>query len=148
MRLELRGIPLDMHIACACHVHACMYTHTHTHTQVYKGPNTSCQIPITVFSSPYEARVRCCTTCTVNGLEEQLWSGNSSSVQCVCVGKTKEKPGTDGIVEGEGRSSTEGGNITAKRKEPLSVQAWGVIVFVVLSVITLILAFLLGQYAM
>ena len=124
---------------------------TQLHTQVYKGPGTSCQVPITAFSSPYEARVRCSTTCMVNDLEEQLWSGHSSSVQCVCTKKNKEQqPEVDGVQKGgEGQGSVAGGkDKIVKIKEPLSVQAWGIIVFVVLSVITLILAFVLGQYAM
>ena len=123
--------------------------------QVYKGPGTSCQVPINAFSSPYEARVRCSTTCTVNDLEEQLWSGHSSTVQCVCVKKSKEQlTEVDGVPRGgggEGQSLTADGKVnkTGKSsKEPLSVQAWGIIVFVVLSVITLVLAFALGKYAM
>ena len=124
---------------------------TQLHTQVYKGPGTSCQVPITAFSSLYEARVRCSTTCMVNDLEEQLWSGHSSSVQCVCTKKNKEQQAeVDGVPRGgEGQGSVaDGKDKTVKIKEPLSVQAWGIIVFVVLSVITLILAFVLGQYAM
>ena len=120
---------------------------------MYKGPGTSCQVPIAAFSSPYEARVRCSTTCIVNDLEEQLWSGHSSSVQCVCTKKNKEQqPKVDGVPRGyqEGQGSVaEGKDKTAvKSKEPLSVQAWGIIVFVALSIITLILAFVLGQYAL
>ena len=120
--------------------------------QVYKGPGTSCHVPIAAFSSPYEARVRCSTTCMVNDLEEQLWSGHSSSVQCVCTKRNKEEPAeADGVPRGGGEgqgSVADGKDKPGKSKEPLSVQAWGVIVFVVLSVITLILAFVLGQYAM
>ena len=119
---------------------------------MYKGPGTSCQVPIAAFSSPYEARVRCSTTCTVNDLEEQLWSGHSSSVQCVCTKKNKEQqPEVDGVLRGQkGPSSAAEGKdkIAVKSKEPLSVQAWGIIVFVGLSILTLILAFVLGQYAM
>jgi hypothetical protein len=90
----------------------------------------------------------------VNDLEEQLWSGHSSSVQCVCTKKSKEQPTeADGQPRGggEGQGSAADGRAdkTGKRsKEPLSVQAWGAIIFVVLSVITLILAFVVGQYVM
>lgn len=129
--------------------------HCTMYMQVYKGPGTSCHVPITAFSSPYEARVRCSTTCMVNELEEQLWSGHSSSVQCVCTKKnnTEQLAEVDGVPRGggggEGQGSmADGKDKTVKSKEPLSVQAWGVIVFVVLSIITLILAFVLGQYAM
>ena len=114
---------------------------------MYKGSNTSCQIPITSFSSPYEARVRCSTTCVVNDVEEQLWSNHSSTVQCVCTKREKERPELGGVEDEEGQSSAEGGNKAFGAKEPLSVQAWGVIIFVGLSVVTLILAFVLGQYA-
>ena len=85
----------------------------------------------------------------MNELEEQLWSGHSSSVQCVCIKKNKEQPEVDGVAGGgEGQGSTDGGDKTVNNKELLSVQAWGIIVFVVLSIVTLILAFVLGQYAM
>lgn len=90
----------------------------------------------------------------VNDLEEQLWSGHSSSIQCVCTKKnnTEQLAEVDGVPRGGGGEGqglvADGKDKTVKSKEPLSVQAWGVIVFVVLSVITLILAFVLGQYAM
>ena len=85
----------------------------------------------------------------MNELEEQLWSGHSSSVQCVCTRKNKEEPEVDDVAKGgEGQVSTEGRDKTVKSKEPLSVQAWGVIIFVVLSIVTLILAFVVGKYAM
>ena len=87
----------------------------------------------------------------VNDLEEQLWSGHGSSVQCVCTKKNKEQQtDIDGVPRGgDGQGLVvDGKDKTVKHKEPLSVQTWGIIVFVVLSVITLILAFVLGQYAM
>lgn len=114
---------------------------------MYKGSNTSCQIPITSFSSSYEARVRCSTTCVVNDVEEQLWSNHSSAVQCVCTKRDKERPELGGVQDEGGQSSATGSDKAAGAKEPLSVQAWGVIIFVLLSVLTLILAFGLGQYA-
>ena len=77
----------------------------------------------------------------MNDLEEQLWSGNSSTVQCVCTKKDKEKSEVDGVAEEEGQSSVDGEK-TAKKTLP-----WGIIIFVVVSIFTLILAFLLGQYA-
>lgn len=91
----------------------------------------------------------------VNDLEEQLWSGHSSTVQCVCTKKSKEQPAEADEVprgggrEGQGSAADGKADKTGKSSNgPLSVQAWGIIVFVVLSVITLILAFVLGQYAM
>ena len=114
---------------------------------MYKGSNTSCQIPIASFSSPYEGRVRCSTTCVVNDVEEQLWSNHSSAVQCVCMKREKEIPEPGGVEDEKGQGSAEGSDKAAGAKEPLSVKAWGVIIFVVLSVLTLILAFVLGRYA-
>ena len=115
--------------------------------QVYKGPKTSCQIPITSFSSPYEARVRCCTTCVVNDLEEQQWSTFSPSVQCTCSKKkTEDIPDRGGATTVEGQSSAEGDGKMVQKKEPFSAQTLAIIVFIVLSIITLILAFILGQY--
>lgn len=111
---------------------------------MYKGSNTSCQIPITSFSSPYEGRVRCSSTCVVNDVEEQLWSNHSSAVQCVCTKREKERPKLGGVEDEKGQDSS---NEVAGTKESLSAKVWGVIIFVVLSVLTLILAFVLGQYA-
>lgn len=118
---------------------------SHTLQQAYKGPNTSCTIPITVYTSAYEARVRSWSTCTVNGLEEQLWSNYGTSGQCHCK-KREEKiektEGEKGSTEGEGEKEE------LEKASWMSGRSFGIVVFVVLSVLTLIFAFAMGQYAL
>ena len=84
----------------------------------------------------------------MNDLEEQQWSTFSPGVQCSCSKKktTEDTPDGGGALTVEGQSSAEGDGKMVQKKEPLSAQTWAIIVFIVLSIITLILAFILGQY--
>ena len=113
--------------------------------QAYKGPKTSCTIPINVYTNPYEARVRSWSTCTVNGLEEQLWSSYATSGQCQCREKDKR---LEAERQREGSPEDEEEGKLAGKESWFSGRSFGVVVFILLSVLTLVLAFIMGQYAL
>lgn len=100
---------------------------------MYKGPALSHTLPITTHSK-YEARVRACVSCHVNGREELLLSAFSVMAQCVCVKETPE--------EGRGQ---EGEDI--EHHEPEVKGAWyskPSAVFLAMCVAVLLLAILTG----
>lgn len=115
-----------------------MHTHTHTLSQAFKGAAASCTIPIRVYDSAHEARVRGAITCEVNGREEVVWGSYCRTVECVCRREEEEKV--------EETKSTVGTPVPEKRTL-LSGRQLGMLVFLLLSLLTVVLALLLGQYA-
>ena len=111
-------------------------------SQAYKGSNTDCTLPVTAYDKPHQARVRCWTVCAVNGREEQIWSGYSTIVHCQCVQEaTKE--------EEEATDSHDGEEVSSKALKPaVSPRVKAMLLVVAVSLLTLLLAFLMGQYAM
>lgn len=117
-------------------------TNTFLLSQVYKGSNTECTLPVTSHDKSHQARVRCWSVCTVNGREEQIWSSYSSSVQCQCVQEAIKE-------EEETTDSHEGKEISSKALKPaVSPRVRAMLLVAAVSLLTLLLAFLMGQYAM
>ena len=87
----------------------------------------------------YEARLRSCATCSVNGREEQLWSQSSPVALC----RWEEEAA--GKATGE---EVEKGDEEVQGKEGASkwTSHWP-IMFVVLALLTIVLALVLGQVA-
>ncbi len=88
----------------------------------------------------YEARVRSCATCTVNGHSEQLWSNYSSSVLCCWEKKESREVLTQEEEEKEKSRETVAANW---------VSGWtvGVLLFAVVALLAIIAALLLGKIA-
>ena len=121
------------------HTHSHVHTHTLTHTQVFKGTAASCTIPIRAHGATHEARVRGALSCEVNGREEVIWGGYCQPVECVCR-KEKEEEKEEPVGDEE--------EVPARKTERvwLSGRQRGMLVFVLLSLLTLVLALLLGLY--
>lgn len=103
-----------------------------------------CSIPFSLSSHPsmssvvYEARVRCCAMCAVNGREEQLWSGYSSPA--LCRWEKVEPAAETAVAEGQdGTGKTEG--------DGKSGWTIGVLLFAVVTLFTIVVALILGQVA-
>ena len=122
--------------------------------QCYLGGD--CRVSLTLPSSPppasggnggvlYEARVRCCASCGVNGGEEQLWSSYGPAVayrrEKAEFLKRDERTAAEGEEEEEGVASKEG------RGKGKAGWTLGVLFFVVLTLCTVLLALILGQMA-
>lgn len=97
-----------------------------------------------MYTSPYEARVRSWASCTVNGQEEQLWSSYGTSGHCQCK-KKEEKVEDSKKCSAEDEEEKE---ISVGKESWLSGRSFGIVVFVVLSALTLVFAFIMGQYAL
>lgn len=106
-------------------------------SQAYKGNNLECSLPVSSFEKLHEARVRCWTIAAVNGRDEQLWSAYSPIAHCQCIQESWKE------------------EVTEKQSEPLQKEVKNVrlspqmiaMVFVLVgAVLTLVLAFVLGQY--
>ena len=137
--------PTHTHTHTPTHMHT--HTHTHTHTctptQVFKGTATSCTIPIRAHGTSHEARIRGALSCEVNGREEVVWGGYCQPVECVC---RKEEEEEEKVKEGAVGDEVE---VPARetKKVWLSGRRRGMLVFALLSLLTLVLALLLGLYS-
>ena len=93
----------------------------------------------------YEARLRSCAMCSVNGREEQLWS--QSSPVALCRWEEEEEEGAKGGGEGEEKK----GGVAEGKEGPGSRwnSPWTVslLVFAVLTLLTVVVALILGQVA-
>ena len=83
--------------------------------------------------------MRSCATCTVNGREEQLWSSYSPPTLC-CWERIQEI--TKEEVEGEGSKKEAGSD---REKSLVSVWTVGVLLFIVVTLFTVVVALILGQ---
>ncbi len=102
-------------------------------------PASSSGVP----SLTYEGRVRTCAACAVNGREELLWSSYSPPALCRWE-KEAEPPQEE---EGAG---TEGAKGTEKKgAEERGGYGWtiSVLLFVVVTLLTVVIALILGQVA-
>lgn len=123
--------------------------------QCYKGPKCHCDVtpsghlspstvgPTTTASATvYEARVRSCATCTVNGREEQLWSSYSPPMSYTW--KVEEKSAK--VKEEEDVKKSEK-NVGTSGAGKTLVSGWtvGVLLFIVVALLTVVVALVLGQ---
>ena len=94
----------------------------------------------TDYTMVYEARARTCATCVVNNREEQVWSNYSPVVICKWVKKATPRPA---LKEEE--------KAVKKVAEPARIgsynKAYTFVVFIVVCVLTVAMAFVLGHYA-
>jgi hypothetical protein len=90
----------------------------------------------------YEARVRSCATCAVNGREEQLWSGYSLPALCRWERAELPKAHTE-TTEDEGQES-KGKEVEGSGKSGWTI---GVLLFAVVTLFTIVVALILGQVA-
>ena len=116
--------------------------------QCYKGEECSTTIALSSPLTPssggsctYEARLRSCALCSVNGREEQLWSQPSPAALCrweeeeVAAKTAGDGEETKGVGQGkEGPSS--------RWNSPWTVS---LLVFAVLTLLTVVVALVLGQ---
>lgn len=100
---------------------------------------------MTSYDTPHQVRVRCWSLCTVNGREEQLWSSYSPTVHCHCVSEVTKDEGKEVKLTGSQGKETSS---TALVKPAMSHQVRAMLVFGVVSLLTLLLAFLVGQYTL
>ena len=116
-------------------------SHCLTFLQVYRGPAPSHSHPITS-RTRFQARVRACTSCHVNGRQEQLFSGFSPVASCEC--KVQEEasgdPGPAHIDNEDSR--TEVGEQVEKG---VWSHGWLALLFVGVSVAVVAMAIALGQ---
>ncbi len=111
--------------------------------QAYKGDKQECSLPVASYEKLTEARVRCWTVVSANGRDEQLWSPFSPKVHCQCIqescteGKVNEEISRESVEAKKGKTSSAA----------LSPQMMAMTVFIVGALLTLLLAFVLGQYA-
>ena len=103
--------------------------------QALKGINQPGISLISGWNGMYEARLRSCATCSVNGREEQLWSQSSAVAEEAAVGgkaggEEAEEKGDKGVQGKEGATSL-----------------WPTML-AVLALLTLVLALVLGQVTM
>ena len=75
-------------------------------------------------------------SCEVNGREEVVWGSYCQTVECVCQREEE--------VE---ETPSEGGTVAPEKRVWLSGHQLGVLVFLLLSLLTVMFALLLGQYA-
>jgi len=88
----------------------------------------------------YEARVRSCSTCSVNGRKEQLWSPYSNSIVCrweEAVPKAEPKKDDKEVEEKVETNKVKSSFFTGR--------TLGVVVLVLITLLTLALAVVLGQ---
>ena len=89
----------------------------------------------------YEARLRSCATCSVNGREEQLWSQPSPAALC----RWKEEAAAEAAGEGEGEGAEQSKEGSGSHwSSPWTVS---LLVFAVLTLFTVVVALILGQVA-
>lgn len=85
----------------------------------------------------FEARVRACATCQVNNREEHVWSSYSAPVTCKWVRQTPlEIPGVMEVAKKEDKAAKPVKNYS---------NVYGIIVFVMIAVFSVVLAVILGQ---
>ncbi len=109
--------------------------------QAYKGDKLECSLPVTSYDRLTEARARCWTIVSVNGRDEQLWSPFSPTAHCQCI----QESWTDVNVKEENSKETEVKQ--DKASFTLSPQTMAMVVFIIGILLTIVLAFVLGQYA-
>ena len=89
----------------------------------------------------YEARVRSCATCAVNGREEQVWSSYSSPA--LCRWEKAELP----KVSAETAEKMEDQGKVGVVGDGKSTWTIGVLIFAVVTLFTIVVALILGQVA-
>lgn len=89
----------------------------------------------------YEARVRSCASCAVNGREEQLWSGYSSPA--LCRWEKVELPKAPAEMAEKGEEKMKVG-VVGDGKSTWTI---GVLLFTVVTLFTIVVALILGQVA-
>lgn len=120
--------------------------------QCYKGTQNSCDVFLSPPPAPgsgggivttvvYEARVRSSAVCTVNGRKEQLWSSYSNSSLCRWEEEMDEEVETTS-TEGDGK---DGASLW---RGLLSGWTVSFLVFVLVTLLTVIAAFVLGTMTM
>lgn len=88
--------------------------------------------------------MRAAASCKVNGRDEVLWSNYSTHAQCACK-KLEEEVGVAG--EDASPASSTGVEVGVTERSSLTSRQKSMIVLVVVSLLTLLLAFIMGQYA-
>ncbi len=110
--------------------------------QAYKGDQLECTLPVSSYDKAAEARVRCWTVVSVNGRDEQLWSAFSPTAHCQCRLESLTEKKAEKLEELDNTQEVQN-KISVK----LSPQMIAMMVFVIGTLLTLIVAFILGQYA-
>lgn len=115
--------------------------------QAYKGPATSCSVPIEPSSrAVVEARVRCFASCELNGKTELVWGNFSPTQRCQCI-RAEEVVGEEeeekGEKDGEENPRDKPG---LKSRLALGSKQVGFLALLLVSALVLSLAFLLGHF--
>lgn len=90
----------------------------------------------------YEARVRTCAVCTVNNREEAVWSSYSPVALCKWIreASTEPAPGEEDAKKKQEKEEKVAPGVNHCR-------IIGILLFVVISLFSIVLALILGQIA-
>lgn len=98
----------------------------------------------------YEARVRSCAVCNVNGREEQLWSAYSSVALCRWEEREEEEEEEEGpavVGVARGQALRRKAAVTGELGSGKGWNSAGIVLFAVLTFLTILAALILGQVA-